>query len=293
MNVTLKSEQLTVVISTHGAELQSVRTPDGLELIWQGDKAIWNRHAPLLFPIIGRLKNQRYTLDGESISISQHGFGRDSDFEVVSQSASAVTFRLTDSPETRKVYPFAFSLEITYSLVGNVLTKAHTVENRSDRPMPYEVGGHDAYRTTLLPGEQMADYSIEFPGQAAIYPFRMNEDCFLTEERPAYALTDGALPLPPDVFGMDTIVLADLPVNRVTLKNAKNPLRLTVEFPEFPYLGIWTKQMPYDTNYICIEPWSTLPECTFVGSELTDKVGIRVLAPGAVETLSYTLMVER
>lgn len=292
MNITLKSDALTVVISTRGAEVQSIQTAGGLELIWQADKAIWGRHAPLLFPIIGRLKDQQYTLDGEIISIPQHGFARDSEFVAIAQSDASVTLRLTDSPATRKVYPFAFTLDITYTLAGNRLEKAHTTCNGSGRPMPYEIGGHDAYRTTLLPGETMSDYAIAFPGQDAIYPFRMDAQCFLTEEKPAYALTDGALPLPPDVFGMDTIVLERLPVNRVTLQNRKNPLRLTVEFEDFPYLGIWTKQMPYDTNYICIEPWTTLPECTFVGSALTDKVGIRILQPGDRETLRYTLTVE-
>lgn len=170
MKITLRSSALTVVISTHGAEVQSITTPDGLELIWQADKAIWGRHAPLLFPIIGRLKNQQYTLDGEVISISQHGFARDSEFTILAQSDTSVTLRLTDSPETQKVYPFSFALDITYTLSGSQLRKEHTTYNRSPRPMPYEIGGHDAYRTTLLPGETMADYAIQFPVRTPSIP---------------------------------------------------------------------------------------------------------------------------
>lgn len=292
MNITIQTSQLTVVISTLGAELQSVKTAAGQELLWQADKTIWGRHAPLLFPIIGRLKDQQYTINGQVYHIPQHGFARDSAFALVAQTAQSATFRLQDSPETRAVYPFAFTLDITYTLEGNRLTKSHTVTNRSAAPMPYEIGGHDAYRTTLMAGETMADYYIEFPGQEAIYPFQMDEHCFLTEEKRPYPLKEGRFPLPMDVFGLDTVVLEGLPVNRVTLANRRNPVRLTVAFEDFPYLGIWTKAMPFDTNYICIEPWTTLPECTFVGSELGDKAGIRILQSGETETLSYTLTVE-
>lgn len=291
MNLTLKNQFLTVVISTLGAELQSVKTASGQELLWQADKSIWGRHAPLLFPIIGRLNNQQYTLDGKVISIPQHGFARDTEFTVDAQSDCSVTFSMTDSEATHAVYPFAFQLSITYTLDGNRLTKTHTTTNRSDAVMPYEIGGHDGYGTTLKAGESMSDYAIEFPNQTAIYPFQMDEHCFLTPEKLNYTLTNGALPMPPKVFGLDTIVLEKLPINQVTLSNRKNSIRLTVDFADFDYLGIWTKPVDFDTNYVCIEPWTTLPECTFVGSDLKEKAGIRLLQPNQSESLSYTVTV--
>lgn len=292
MNLTLKNDKLTVVISTLGAEVQTMTTADGIQLMWTADKAVWGRHAPLLFPIIGRLKDQQYTLDGTVVKIPQHGFARDTEFTVESQSDTAVTLSMTDSEKTHAVYPFAFKLSITYTLEGASLKKTHTVTNLSNEVLPYEIGGHDGYLTTLFAGEKMSDYAIEFPGQDTIYPFGMDESCFLTPEKLAYALTDSKLPLPPKVFGLDTVVLEKLPVNQVTLCNAKNGIRLTVDFPEFDYLGIWTKPVDFDTNYICIEPWTTLPECTFVGSDLKDKQGIRLLNPGQTESLSYTVTVE-
>lgn len=292
MNITLKNDRLTVVISTLGAEVQSLIPAGGPELMWTADKAIWGRHAPLLFPIIGRLKDQQYTLDGQIIKIPQHGFARDTEFAVEEQTSTSVTFSITDSEQTKAVYPFAFRLAITYTLEGSSLKKIHTVTNLSDTVLPYEIGGHDGYRTTLLPGETMADYAIEFPGQDTIHPFQMDENCFLTLPKLDYPLVDGALPMPPRVLGLDTVVLEKLPVNRVTLSNKKNPIRLTVEFADFDYLGIWTKPVDFDTNYVCIEPWTTLPECTFVGSDLKDKAGIRLLRPGESEALSYTVTVE-
>jgi galactose mutarotase-like enzyme len=292
MNLTLRNEALTVVISTLGAEVQSITTAAGTELMWQADKAVWGRHAPLLFPIIGRLKDQCYTLNGERIPISQHGFARDTEFTVEHQTEHSVTLSMGENEETKKVYPFSFRLSVTYKLKGASLTKSHTVTNCSDGPMPYEIGGHDGFSTSWPGGGTMSDYAIAFPGQDALHPFGMDEHCFLTREKLDYPLTDGALPMPPRVHGLDTVVLEELPVKQVTLLSKMRPLRLTMDFSDFDYLAIWTKPVDFDTNYVCIEPWTTLPECTFVGSELTDKVGIRVLGSGESETLAYTISVE-
>ena len=158
--------------------------------------------------------------------------------------------------------------------------------------MPYEIGGHDGFRTTLRAGETMSDYAVEFPGQDALHPFGMDEHCFLTPEKLEYPLTDHLLPLPPKVFGLDTVVLEQLPCKQVSLVSKKSGYRLTMDFSDFDYLAIWTKPVDFDTNYVCIEPWTTLPECTFVSSELTDKPGIRVLGSGESETLSYSVSVQ-
>lgn len=291
MIVTLQSDALTVQIDTLGAQLTSVRTRDGVELLWQADPAVWGRHAPLLFPIIGRLRDGKYTVGGKEYAISQHGFARDKEFSILEQSSRSVTFQLEDDGETRTVYPFSFQLQIQYILEDGSLTKRHTVLNRSEQTMYYEIGGHDGFRTTLLPGETMEDYYIEFPGQHEIIPFGMDERNFLTRSSQPYALEENRLPLPPQVFGLDTIVLEQLPVHQVTLANRKNSHRLTLEFDEFPYLGIWTKPSDTPTHYICIEPWTTLPECAFTDSALEHKPGIRALASGESETLSYRFTV--
>lgn len=292
MIVTLRSDLLTVQADSLGAQLISIQTKDGVELLWQANPAVWGRHAPLLFPIIGRLRDGKYTVGGVEYAISQHGFGRDSEFQVVEQTETSVTFQLEDSPKTQALYPFAFCLQVTYTLEGGKLTKTHRVVNRSQETMYYEVGGHDGFCTTLLPGEAMGDYYLEFPGQDQIVPFGMDEHNFLTHSSQAYALQPGGrLPLPPQVFGLDTIVLEHLPVHQVTLANTKNPIRLTMDFEQFDYLGIWTKPSQEPTHYICIEPWTTLPECAFTDSALEHKPGIRVLAPGQEETLSYQVTV--
>lgn len=293
MLITLKNEELTVKINTLGAQMTSVTDAGGVERIWRADSAVWGRHAPLLFPIIGRLRDGAYTVGGERFAIPQHGFARDMAFTVREQSGGQAVFHLTDTADTRKVYPFAFTLDVTYRLEGRRLTKSHTVSNRSDRTMYYELGGHDGFATTLLPGETMADYYLEFSGVDALRPYSMDAACMIAPKEGTYALEEGGkLPLPPRVFGLDTVVLDDLPVRRVALACRKNSRRVVLEYDQFDYLGIWTKPQEADTNYICIEPWTTLPDAVFAGRGLEDKPGIRTLAPGAEETLSYSTVFE-
>ena len=122
MNYTIKNNILTVTISSKGAEIQSVKgSHTDYEYIWQADPEVWNRHSPILFPIVGRLKNDQYTYKGNTYHLGQHGFARDQEFEVERQSDESITFLLKDSEETRKIYPFSFELRVTYNLMNNLL----------------------------------------------------------------------------------------------------------------------------------------------------------------------------
>lgn len=287
----LQNGILAAAINPKGAELYSLQL-DGMERIWQGDPAIWGRHAPLLFPLIGRLQNQQYELDGQMIQAPMHGFCRDRMFETVEADDCHVRYRTQDDESTRAVYPFSFTLEVEFRLEENAIIKRHTVTNRSNREMPFELGGHDAYRTTLMPGETMADYAIAFEGVDHLEPFAMDETGTLDLPKGNIPLEGPLLTKLPQDVGLDTIVLEGLPVRKASLISRKSPRKVTVEFEDFPYLGIWTAQKGVVTNYICIEPWSTLPDGHFMGRKLTDKPGIVVLAPGESKTLSFRTFFE-
>lgn len=292
MIVTIANECLTVDIEDFGAQLASVRSHSGTEYLWQGDADIWARRAPILFPILGRLKDNTYLLQGQPYTIPTHGFARDMVFEVVEQSPTRASFRLTDTPETRKVYPFAFSLTVTYALEGSRLTKSHRIENHSSVEMLYELGAHDGFQAPLSQGEKMGDYAIRLPGLDAIAPYGMDEACMVTPKGDSIPLTEGRMPLTPATYGLDTVILDQPPQARAVLVDGQDRPRVTVDFGDFAYLGIWTQNKPFDTNYVCIEPWTTLPDATFVGRELGDKAGIRRLVPGASEVLAYTTTFE-
>jgi len=286
--IVLKNSHLTVQVDPVGAQLCSVRSAAGTEYIWQADPAIWGRHAPLLFPVIARLKDGRYTLDGREWTIPTHGFARDSLFEVLEEGPARAVFRLTDSPETRAVYPFAFSLTVTYVLEENRLAKSCAVENRSGGRMWFELGGHDGFRAPLEEGEAMDDYAITIPGVEELEPYGMDGALMITPKGARFPLDRGRIPLKPSVFGLDTVILDSPAVRRAALVDRAGRARVTVEYPDFPYIALWTQGKPFDTNYVCIEPWSSLPDATFVGRGLADKAGAVALEPGAVRTLTYT-----
>lgn len=284
----LENDALAVRISSVGAELQSV-VRDGIERMWSGDPAVWGRRAPLLFPLIGRLRDGEYELGGRRIAAPTHGFCRDRAFAVSQESRTRVRFETASDEGTRGVYPFDFRLTVDFSLEGGTIVKTHTVVNTGDAPMPFELGGHEAYATCLLPGERMADYHVLFEGLDKIEMFGMDEAGILTLPKIAVPLEDGRLAKTPEQLGIDTIVLENVPGSTATLACSKNGHSVTVEFPDFPYLGLWTKAGQNDARYLCIEPWSALPDARFSPPELAEKPGVRTLEPGESATLAYRM----
>ena len=190
MIYTIQNEFLTVRVEDLGAQLSSIQAPDGTEYLWQGDPDIWARRAPILFPFIARLRENTYCLDGQPYAISTHGFARDMVFSLVEQGEDHISLQLADTPETRKVYPFSFSLTVTYTLEGNRLKKCHRVENRSDKDMYYELGAHDGFRAPVEPGVPMSSWSIRLPRAAPSPP----------RGRPS-PLRTGSSPSPPPLTG--------------------------------------------------------------------------------------------
>lgn len=290
MTVTLKNESLTVLIEDKGAQLCSVKNTAGTEYIWKADPAVWNRHAPLLFPVIGRLQGGQYTVHGQSYHISSHGFARDSVFTLAEATDTRAVFTLTHSEESKKVYPFSFSLTVVYELVGNELKKSFTVENLDESVMYYELGGHDGFTAPHAADQTMADCAILLPGyDDGFTPYGMDEACMITPKGEKLSFPGGRIPLKPMTHGLDTFIVDSPASHTAVLVDRDSKPLVTLHFPGFPYLGLWTMHMEdgIDTNYVCIEPWSTLPDTTFVGRDLSQKAGIRALRPGQSEQLSY------
>ena len=275
MIYTIQNQHLTVQIEDLGAQLASIQDARGREFLWQGSPESWNRRAPLLFPIIGRLKDSTYQLDGVSYKMPNHGFARDLVFEAVSQSGQALSLRLDSSEETRKVYPFDFSLTVTYTLEENRLIKSHEVENKSDREMLYELGAHDGFRAAV------SQDAIQVEGMETVRLYGMDQDNLLT---PPDREVSARLPLTPMTYGRDTMIFDNPGCAR--LHTAQGEVVISAQ--DFLYMGVWTPDRPFDTGFVCIEPWSTLPDGTFMGRELADKPGVRRLSPGQKETLLYT-----
>jgi galactose mutarotase-like enzyme len=275
-----------------GAELKSIKKAgdkESIEYLWQLNPEIWERQAPLLFPVIGRLKDGEYTHEGCTYNIDIHGFARFSEFNAVLKSDSEVSFILKSDEKTMKEYPFEFKLTVNYKLNGNEIIKSHIVENTGGEIMPYEIGGHEGYNLSLFEDETMEDYFIEFPGMDEISTYTADENIMINKKKKIIPLKNNRIYLFPEVFKDDALILDEFPERVVKLRNDKNKRGVDVEFEDFNYLGLWTKYMR--TDYVCIEPWSSLPDCNYLGKELMEKKDIRILQPGTKDKLTYTIRV--
>ncbi|MGI6182052.1 MAG: aldose 1-epimerase family protein [Agathobaculum sp.] len=285
----LENNQFVVSINEFGAELSGFRSKkDGTEYVWQADPAVWKRHAPILFPIVGRLKDKKYTVSGKEYEITQHGFGRDLAWTPNRLSDTCVAFTLTQNEYTKKMYPWDFTCTIRYTLDGSSLKKEHITTNQSDTPMYYEIGGHDAYAICLCAGEQITDYYVAFEGTDALHPIITDENVLLSQEHGCIPLQDGRLPITRQTFRDDALMLDSLTVRRAVIGSVKNPRRVTMDFADFPYFALWSAYKDFDVKYVCLEPWSTLPDGDYLDHAIENKAGVRVLQPGQSETLTFT-----
>lgn len=258
MIYTLENDSLKVQVNSHGGELWSIQTKDGAEYLWQGDEAYWKDRALNLFPYIARLTEGKYMLDGKTYEMPIHGFVNSSDLEVEEHTAQRLVLKLTDSEDTREMYPFAFVYWLTYELVGNKLNVTFAVENNDKKVMYFGVGGHPGFAVPLEKGLAFEDYCLQFEAPGNPIRVGFSEDCFVNGEDSEFILSDGGkLPLAHNLFDQDAIVLTDV-AKAVTLCSEKGTRSVRVSYPQMNFLGIW--HMPFtDAPYVCIEPWSALP----------------------------------
>lgn len=278
MIYTLENERLKVQVNSRGGELWSVQTKDGHEYLWQGDATYWQDRALNLFPYIARLTDGKYTLDGKTYEMPIHGFLNASELEAEKQTADCLVLKLSDSEETRKMYPFAFVYRLIYELADNTLHVTFAVENRDSSMMYFGVGGHPGFMAPLEEGLSFEDYCLQFDGEKNPVRVGFSEDCFVNGEDAEFALDNGKLAFSHKMFDQDAIVLRDM-AKAVTLCSEKGTRAVRVSYPQMDYLGIW--HMPFtDAPYVCIEPWSSLPSRKGVIEDLAKQPGLVHLPAG-------------
>lgn len=267
MKSILKNKHCTVTINHKGAELISF-TKNAIDCIWSVDEKFWNKTSPILFPIVGRLKNDTYLLNGKKYTLNRHGFARDYVFSVKEKLENSITFSLQQNEETLKRYPFNFELQLKYILENSTLTLQYSVINDSNEKMPFSIGAHPAFSIT----NNFEDYELQFDSHDTFETHHLENDLFNGET--SIIPSDGNLiPLNYGLFEKDALVFKNLESKTVTLiKNNKAVLSIT--FKEFPFLGIWTKK---NAPFICIEPWvGHADEFTATGN-IVEKKNITIL----------------
>jgi galactose mutarotase-like enzyme len=289
---TLTSATARVEIATHGAELTSfVDLASGREYLWQADPAQWARHAPLLFPIVGKLPENTYLLHDQPLSLPQHGFARDQEFTVIHEDTTSLTLQLMANAATKPEYPFEFELRVRYELRGRVLTVGWHVRNpaAAGHDLLFSIGAHPAFNCPLRPeaGEQFGDYAFHFDHPVTLRRQLLRGGLRTSQTAP---VLDGAatLPLSYELFKDDALVFDHFDFTRLTLqKTDKTGPFVRMQFAGFPYLGLWTKGP--GAAFVCIEPWQGVASPVGPPQELSEKEGILTLAPSQMFDVSYSI----
>jgi galactose mutarotase-like enzyme len=284
---TLRADGITAIIAPDGAELISLRDAQGLELLWQAG-AIWPRHAPNLFPIVGRLKNDTLRHRGKVFAMTQHGFARDRRFDWTGRGPKSCTLVLTDDAQTRSRYPFAFRLTVTYTVDDADLDVAFEVTNTGDETLPASVGGHPAFNWPLLPGLDKEAYRLTFANEER-EPIRRLKDGLLRALPEPNPIRGKTLALSEQLFEDDAVIL-DHPASTSVRYAADHGPSIEVSWQGFRELGIWSKP---GATLLCIEPWYGFASPWDFDGEFTDKPGLMQIAPAATRTLKYRIRIAR
>lgn len=272
----LENSHLKIAVDSQGAELKSIfNKANQQELLWQADPEFWGKFSPVLFPIVGTLKNGIYIYDGKEYQLPRHGFARDCNFALEEVSDTQLIFYLESSDESLKVYPFLFKLQIVYTLKKNTLEVAYKVENLSaDEAMYFSLGAHPAFKV----GENAIDfgtYSLLFNNDEELKANNLKNG-LLTAEKHNILLNNKRLQLHYKLFENDALVLLDMKSDTITLMNDNEEPVLDFEFNNFPYFGLWTIK---DSGFLCLEPWAGFSDFETHNQQLENKAGINILQP--------------
>lgn len=268
MITVISNSKLTASIKHAGAELFSLKNIQNKEYIWEGNPAFWGKHSPILFPIVGTLKNNTYTINNIPYHLPRHGFARDMEFNLVSKTDESAVFSIQSNDETLKIYPFKFELQIIYSLVDSQLDIQYKVINKTNSKMPFSIGAHPAI---ALP-ENFKDYALEFE-KKEILEYSLLENDLISNKTKQLETKEGQIHLDYSLFENDALIFKTLESHSLTISENNTPY-VKVDFSDFPSLGIWTKE---NAPFICIEPWFGYSDTPENSGNLFEKEGILTL----------------
>ena len=294
---TISHGTLTVQISAHGAELQSIRKA-GREYLWQGDARFWGRRSPVLFPCVGRVWDNHYRHLGQTYEIGQHGFARDMDFGLTYKGGDGAVYWLEASSQTLGKFPFPFRLLVGYLLEGNSVVVKWRVENTGALEMPFQIGAHPAFYypgldlTSDERGYFLLEKAKENTKEGLEYTSPVEKGCASPERHPLPLDEDGLMPTNVHTFDCDTYIFEDKQLRKITLLDRAKKPYVSLQF-DTPLVALWspTKAHP-DCPFVCIEPW--YGRCDRVGytGEWTDREWMQKLQPGEVFDVSCRITIE-
>ncbi len=286
----IANDFLDISVRKAGAELCAIKKlPEGKDYLWDANPEIWAGHAPVLFPIIGALKEGSYYFKGKKYALPKHGFKRNNaNIKLHDSSDKSLTFSLTSSPETLEHYPFHFEFYISYTLDNNTLVVNHLVKNTGNEVLFFSVGGHPAFRCPLDEGEKYSDYSIVFEHKETAHNFAVMDSGTIGPAMDLLLDNSNTIDLHYAIFKNDALVFKTLKSRKASLVNKCSGKRVEVSYEGFPYLGIWAK--PH-ADYVCIEPWLGIADPVDTDQELETKEGIISLPEKKSYSASYRISI--
>ncbi len=285
--ITIENNRIKVSVKSKGAELDSIYNKETkMEYMWSGDPAFWGKKSPVLFPVVGTLKNDTYYFDHKEYSLTRHGFAREMEFMVTGQTSESVQFTLKSNEITFSKYPFSFRFDVIYRVQADQLIVTYNVFNAGNDTLYFSVGGHPAFRVPLKEGTEYSDYYLEFSEQEHTGRWPISKDG-LIESSPVPLLNNTSrLELTKELFYADALVFKDLHSTSVNLRCHKDEHGLTFDFTGFPYLGIWAAK---NADFVCIEPWCGIADSVSSDQQLKNKEGIIALETGDTFARSWSV----
>jgi|SRR5690606_25339112 len=274
---TIENSIWNASFDSKGAELRSLfHKSTSQELMWQADPTFWSKTSPILFPIVGALKDDTYTYGGIYYTLSRHGFARDCNFEIKRKEDNLIEFLLRNNEDTLSVYPFVFELKVRYELSTSGLTCAYQVDNSSgDSSMFFSLGGHPAFATKVNQSIKYGDYHLIFPKDDSLVINRLRNN-LLIEKSESLKLEENKLSLSYPLFYEDALVITNLKSQTVILANSRYNEHMSFKFQGFSYFGLWAAK---NANFICLEPWAGIADYENHDQQLVNKKGIVELGP--------------
>lgn len=285
--IVLEDKFFIAEIKTKGAELcrlfcKKTKT----EILWNGDATYWGRHAPVLFPIVGKVKNNQYQINEKSYELSQHGFARDAEFLVINQSKTSCSLQITSTKNTLKKYPFEFSFTTTFTLNSTGLTTNYDVINTGTSPSLFSLGAHPAFNCPLNDDLKLTDYELKLEKKETVSILLLAKSGLISDERSPFLTNENSIPLNDKLFINDALIFDDLKSQSLTIQSQKDDVAVKVSWYNFPHLGIWK---PLKAPFICIEPWHGMADFDSQNGGFQSKFGIIELDPTKKFSAGYSV----
>lgn len=268
MTTTISNSILEASIKHAGAELFSIKDNQNNEYIWEGNPDFWGKHSPVLFPIVGTLKNNTYKINEKEYQLPRHGFARDMEFSLIEKTENKAVFSLKSSEETLQKYPFEFELQLIYTLNESSLVLEYKVINNGREKMPFSIGAHPAI---ALP-DTFEDYAFQFEKEENLKYYLLEND-LISSQTKILETNNKVVPLNYELFKNDALIFKTLESKSLTILNNSKPY-VKVDYYDFPSLGIWTKE---NAPFVCIEPWLGYSDTDENSGNLYEKEGILTL----------------